>query len=365
MSAIADGNCPQYLIYLLEFLAAWKERPVSLTPMAYQWCCAIAQRAQQLPRLELQPRDLHLPPICESGFSLVGPGCDPVRLNNTSHRVPCHRQDPTLYNYAHLLPITLEIGFRLAGPGRDKSAPRLNHEPHHVRMLEIAFSSDSDEVIADAVCVWIVDGDRTPPGSCAHYFAERMKRDTPFSPRLRRVTVHAIERVWRNELEASVVETIRLLDRLCVGEDDMVEEGKWAEALVGAIRSPAGLGSLSSHYWRLLVKLVWAPRPGKGFEPRDVEVMRSLEGDGDWEKLEVWMVVVWHSLLGLTVPTPESMKNVEQVTLELLSLQPSALPRFEGLCKGGQLSPFNVGILGQICAKARAKQLSLNPPTNP
>jgi len=26
---------------------------------------------------------------------------------------------------------------------------------------------------------------------------------------------------------------------------------------------------------------------------RDVEVMRSLEGAEDWEKLEVWMAAVW------------------------------------------------------------------------
>jgi hypothetical protein len=83
-------------------------------------------------------------------------------------------------------------------------------------VFELAFSSSDDEVIADAVSVWIVGGDPAPPGSFAGYFAKRMERSRSFSPRLRQVTIRAIESIKYNVLEVSGLETIRLLNRLNV-----------------------------------------------------------------------------------------------------------------------------------------------------
>ena len=396
MDVILKGNNLQHLYYLLEFLAAWKKRPVCLTLMAYQWCSAISEVVWRSGRREIyviQPRlpwrelelrvelhrpwlrfhQLHLKPglglrlrlrqqdlafgegpkfhssTAEGEFSQVGPGCDPLRLGETFHhtrRGPL--EDLTPLDYAHLLSVALEIGFRLATPSRDRPALHLNHTPHHDWIFGTAFSSHDDEVVADAVCAWIADGDCTPPGSCVRYFTKRVERDVPFSPRLRRVSIRAIERIWRGELKVLVLETVRLLNRLDVDVDDMVEKHKWGGLLAGIINSPVGSESLSSHYWRLLDQLVLFATLDMGFEPRGA-VMRSLEEAEDWEKLETWMVVAWRSQWA------GSTEDIGRTTLELLSRWPSALPRFEDLCKMGILRRDQEVELRQICNQARTK----------
>ena len=68
----------------------------------------------------------------------------------------------------------------------------------------------------------------------------------------------------------------------------------------------------------------------------NTEAMRSLEKVGDWEKLGVWMVVVWSFLPGSTMPGSESVESIEEVTLKLLLRRPSALQGFEDLYKAGR-----------------------------
>ena len=108
-----------------------------------------------------------------------------------------------------------------------------------------------------------------------------------------------IEHTWGSGLGNSGLEAASLLNCLDVNVDDMVKQDVWVHLLVNVICLPTGLESLSSHYWHLLNKLplatnfFWTP----GF-PK-VEVMRSLEGAEDWEKLEVWMVVIWWLYGGL------------------------------------------------------------------
>jgi hypothetical protein len=391
MDIIADGICLQHLDFLLEFLAAWGKRPACLTLMAYQWCSAISEAAgklglnelpadqpstQQLQsfsrrlrfrirfRLRLPPQDMAHPDsfseIAEGEFSVVGPGCDSVRMDNASNQTHLCPQDLIPFHYARLLPVILEIGFRLAGPGHDGSAPHLNHTSHHLRVYEAAFSSDADDIIADAVSVWIVGGDCPPPGLLVRYFAKRVERRTPFSPRLRRVAICAIEPIWRSELEVSGLEVVHLLARLNVDVDDMVEKHIWVRLLIGVICLPVGLVNLSHHYWYLLDKLAlgedfsWAP----GL--RSVEVMRSLGEAKDWEKLEVWMMVIWQSLSHST-PAPR-MEDVERVTLKLLLQRPSTLLRFETLYERGSLVASHKTKLQQMCDRARAERLSFGSP---
>ena len=43
IEVIADGHDITPVIPLLEFLAAWKERPWYLIQMAYEWCSAISE----------------------------------------------------------------------------------------------------------------------------------------------------------------------------------------------------------------------------------------------------------------------------------------------------------------------------------
>ena len=435
-NVIGDGDGLQHLNFLLEFLVTWEKRPVCLTPMAYEWCSAIVEVAGRLQlglrlglrlglglrlrlrfgvglglrlRHQLRPQDNLVSELTEREFSYVGPSCDPLRTDDPSHRAGGYPRKPFPFYHEILLSIILEIGFRLAEPSRDIQAPNLDHTPHHERMFEEAFSSDDDEVIADAMSVWIADGYRTTPGWCPRYLSKRMKSVAPFSPRLRRVGIRIIERTWSHELKVSGLETVRFLNRLDVDVDDLGERREWPKLLVYVIRSPMGLESLSSHYWRLLDDLVLAGVCDITPVSRDAEVMRSLEEAGEWEKLEVWMAIVWESLRYGFMPDTESMnaddesmdtedgsvdtgdklmdaedesmdpgaepmgaedksmdveyewmdgedesmnaEDVRRVTLKLLLQRPSALPRFD------RLYSRHKPALRRICAQVRAEQL--------
>lgn len=390
VNAIANGNCLQQLHYLLEFLAAWEERPICLTFMAYQWCSTISEAAgalgqkemstnpssaqvyylrvlsqqqQQLRqfRLRLQQQDPVLDPLSsavEEEFSNASLGYDSARLNDT-YQTYSHLEDLTPDYYAGLLPITLEIGFRLAVPGNKQPALHLGYTSHYNWVFETAFSSHDDGIIADAVCAWISGGNPTSPGSCVGYFTKRVERNKPFSPRLQWASVRLIEHIWPSKSNVSESEIVHLLNCLNVDLDDMEKEDGWLWLLVDVICSPAGLESLSPHYWHLLDKLVLA-RPHTDFTSRYMDpiscsmVTRSLEEAEDWEKLEVWMLIVWQSAQWF-----ESMEGVEQVTLKLLSQQPLALPRFEGICEMGILWAGQKVKLQQICNQVQMEQLTM------
>jgi len=211
----------------------------------------------------------------------------------------------------------------------------------------VAFSSDDDEVIADAMCAWIAEGDTVPAGSCVRCLAERVESDTPFSPRLRQVSIRVIERIWPGERLVSTLGTVRLLNRLDVDVDDMENQGDWARLLECVARSPTGLESLSSHYWRLLDKLegVYVGSTFRG------TTMRLLENAEDREKLEIWMPIVWRSAHRYW-----SMQDFGRVTLTLLLRRPSALPRFEGLCETDGVDAIHKLELRRICDQARTEQ---------
>ena len=401
IEVISDGNSLQHLYYLLEFLAAWKERPLS-TWMAYQWCSAISEAAVKLggreipiieprppldelpasappiyphqpppllPRFALQFRlgqqglvfgagSDHIPVFVEDEFSKVGPGCDPVHSGDTSYRTPGGSlEGPTPIQYAHLLSITLEIGFRQT-PYRSL-ALFLDHTPHHDWMFETAFSSRDDEVIADALYACTVNRYKIPSGSFARYFSKCVWRDTPFSPRLRRASIYAIQHMWPVGPKMLVFEA---LDRLKVGMDDVEgHEEPWGSLLVDVVCFSTGLESVSSYYWDLLDKLAPFLALSINFGPRGMEVMRLLEEAEDLEKLETWVVVAWGA---------ESLElvtdDVRRVTLNLLLQRPSTLPRFEGLPKMPIPEiPRAREIreeLRRICNQARVEQSHLEPP---
>jgi hypothetical protein len=81
--------------------------------------------------------------------------------------------------------------------------------------------------------------------------------------------------------------------------------------------------------------------------------MRSLEEAEDWEKLEVWMMVVWQSL-PYRVPA-STLGDLERVTLELLSRRWSAPPKFGALCEQDSLDFLH---------KIKFRQTSMRPGTS-
>ena len=392
MNVLANGNYLHHLYYLLRFLAAWKERPECLTPMAYQWCPAVVEATQRLKQrvilasrqrsplrqmlyqlaLGLPQDPASRPPSdsFEESFSGVGPGCDSLRLDLRLDDTSGHFFGGILERTA-LCPLstTMEIGFRLIGPRGRQLNVRLEHTPHHDLMFKTASPSADDDVIADFACAWLANLDREPVGSCMRYFAERVESAAPFSQRLRWASIQVIGRVLDSELEVSGLEVVRLLHRLDVDTGDIGsgDQWGWAELLVKVVRSLGGFMNLSSHYWGLLDKLVLGGY-GTYFSPRDVKVMKLLEGVKDWEKLEVWILVLWRCYDGpMSKPIEDKSmedhkltKSIERSTLTLSKQRPSALLKLERLAN---LPRGAKDALRRICDRAREQQsLPKSPP---
>ena len=216
-------------------------------------------------------------------------------------------------------------------------------------MFETAFSSHDDDVIADAVCMWVADVGCMQPGSYVNYLSKRVERDSPFSSRLRQVNIHAIEYIWHRELKVSMLKTVQLLNCLDIDVDD-VEKSVLGGLLTDVIHSPMGLESLSSHYWGIVEKLGLANGLYKDSASCDA-LTKLLEEAKDWDKLVLWMVIAWQSVL-LSL----SVEETEKATLKLLLQQPSALQRFEDLCKTDSLPAMRKTRLQQVCEKAREEQ---------
>jgi len=310
MEVISDPNYFGRLTSLLNFLERWENRPWYLTQVAYCLCSDISARLS------------------------IHPGQDPAIL-------------------AYLFAV-LRIGFRRVDPNQDWTTTRpgrdtisLTHTSHHEWMFDTIFANSDDNIIADAVCVWIVGGCDQPPGSCVHYLAQRVNKGIPFSPRLRQVVIGVLERGWHEELEVAGAEVIRLLNHLGVGTDDMGSRRDcWGRLLVDVIRSPMGREGLSSHYWCLLWKLVSGAQ-ALTLRDEDMGVMGSLEDAEDWEKLEMWMLIVWSVGYYLLDTHTE---DVERATLKLFLRRPSALPRFRDLGEtSDSSSDLHRDKLRQIC----------------
>jgi len=348
IKVITVGHDITPIMPLLEFLAAWRERPWCLIRMAYEWCSAISEASgrhwsSELPiiqgaqrryspqdpfpgsHLENQLRDL-----TEAWFHQAGYFCDRIRSDYTSNHTRGSPRPPTPHGYAALIPAILEIGFRQTRLGLERPTIYLNHTSHHERIFEIVFSSDDDELIADAVCVWVVDSDNAPPGLCARYFAKRMERDTPLSQRSRRMGIYATERTWRHDLAILGLEILPLLNRLNISADDVHDETEWVQLLMDVICLPTGSEVFPSRYWSFLARMVFTAGGFVAFESRDVEVMRLLGEARNWENLLLWMVVVW---CGTENWPPTAMQEIEQMTLELLLQQPR-LPQLRPMCLG-------------------------------
>lgn len=322
---IPDSTHLWHLARLLGFLVAWKNPPREIAIIAHHWCSAISEKL----------RDLDRGRIALEGRLLPRPDLWYLKIR-------------TADEYADLLLKALELGFR-------RSEPRnfgLVHTSHHHWMFDIVFSSDDDEVIADAVCAWVVDRHQTV-GSSARHLSRRVERGTPFSPRLRRMVISVLNE--GSGVAGSELDIARLLNHLDPNMDiDVRHQNNWRRLLADVIRSLTGRMALSPRNWRLLGDLAPARGPVPFFELYDMEmeVLRSLYDAEDWERLEEWMLLIWSCGLSSEVP----MEDIEQVTLRLLQRRPSALQRFETLYKRDDC--IQGGQLRQVCDRVRTEQLS-------
>ena len=124
------------------------------------------------------------------------------------------------------------------------------------------------------------------------------------------------------ELEAAGLELVLLLNHLKVdvGDvDDMVSKLYWVTLLAGILRSPVGRERLSPYYWFLLRNLIFmGARVPPSSPDLDMEIMTSLEDTEDWEKLEMWLLIVWRSwYTSEAVP----MQDIERAILTLFLLR--------------------------------------------
>ena len=369
MDIILDGNQVQDLYYLLEFLAAWEGRPASLTLMAYQWCSTISEAvkgfaAEEMPITQSYSRESEInnminhregrrrskersvSHVVETGFSQV------ARLDAASHnsrRGPPRDLAPHTYKtYEYLLPTILEIGFRNTQPGRDHLDLDSGSRSNHGWIFKTAFSSDDDDVIADAVCAWIAYSVGTPPSSLVHLLSWRMGINKPFSTRLQEMVIYAIEHNWRNELKVSVPETVRLLgclDMITERMGGVAGQHEWEGLLVDVI-CLEGHGILSDYYWLILDELAFSVTRDVPFGPYIEKEMNSLEKAGKWDNLEAWLAIAWRSQL-----SPESLEHVSRVTDELLKKRRRpALQKFRTLLYQSTISRMAQGEqLKRIC----------------
>jgi hypothetical protein len=337
MDAIRNSHHIKPLRSLVEALLAWGNRPICLVTMAYQWCSAISEKIRE-----------------HGGYELTSEGLPRLQYSN---------------DYVHLLSHSLAIAFRHIGSRHFRLPIHLSHTHHHEWMLDAIFATENDDLIADAVYVWIVDREVAPPGSCTRRLLKLTERGQPFSPRLRSMILRAVQELQHLELEGAGLEFVRLLNNLEVGVDDMGGAiWKWVGLVADVLRSPIERGYLSSHYWLLFGNLVsMGPKRDWSINvDRDVEIMKSLEAAQDWEKLEMWMLFVWWSGYSFD-STPN--EDVERITLTLFRQRPSAIPRFEDLYETGVQHPsFPLAhlcvdrfqqILRQILDQARVEQSRL------
>ena len=83
--------------------------------------------------------------------------------------------------------------------------------------------------------------------------------------------------------------------------------------------------------------------------------MKFLEEAEDWERLEIWMSVVWKSPLPPGSSMDKPMEDIERLTLKLLSRRPSALLRFQKLHAHWSIKDK----LRRICYQVRTGKPSL------
>ena len=315
------------LYELLEQLMEWKERPACLIAMAYQWSLAFCDCIRNIDQLLAGPTNL----ASRRFEGLVEPHDGRVGIPKREYVLEC---------CLLLLALSLGVGFR-HGPGGGPTRMLPVNEEHHLLIVETMLKGASRGTqiaqkmrilyagIEGALHVWTL-GMRPPPlGSCATYLGGIIKGQL-ISPDLRVLLVRAIGSMEYDDLERAGLETI--VDALCdlnLRFDDVCAGGRWPSLLKPLIRSHCGRERLPLRYWHLLEGLVMDDvDPQTILCQPDVDAMRALEASQDWEKLEVWMRVLWISRLEGWFPPVPVAEDIERVTLSLFQRRPSALSGF-------------------------------------
>ena len=315
------------LYELLEELMEWKERPACLIAMAYQWSLAFCDCIRNIDQL-LVGTTIFTPHRFEG---LVEP-CD--------GRVGIPRREYVFECCLLLLALSLGVGFRHGSDGGPMHMLPVKEEDH-LLMVETMLRAASRGTqitqkmrilyagIEGALHVWALGGHSPPLGSCAGYLCAVVKGHQ-ISQGLRTLLVRAIGFMEYEDLERAGLEmVIDALGDLKLRFDDMCMGGRWPSLLKPLIRSQCGREHLPLRYWHLLEASIMDDLdPGTILCQPDVDTMRALEASQDWEKLEVWMRILWISRLEGWFPPVPVAEDMERVTLSLFQRRPSALSGF-------------------------------------
>ena len=315
------------LYELLEQLMEWKERPACLTAMAYRWSLALCDCIRNIDQLLAGPTIL----ASRRFEGLVKP-CD--------GRVGMSKREYVFECCLLLLALSLGVGFHHGLASRSTYVPPVNEEYHRL-MVETMLKGASRGTqitrklrvlyvgMEGALHVWNLGGHPPPLGSCAGYLGGIIKGHD-ISPELRELLVRAVGSMEYEDLERAGLEmVVDTLGDLNLRFDDVCMGGRWPSLLKPLIRSQCGRERLPLRYWHLLEALIMDDMESRTIlcQP-DVDAMRALEASQDWEKLEVWMRILWISRLDGWFPPVPVAEDTERVTLSLFQRRPSALSGF-------------------------------------
>lgn len=282
-----------------------------------------------------------------------------------------------------LLLLALEIGFRHFDPHEEQIKAKLTHTDHHQKLASIVFKSWGSryygEVTTDLLHAWISKSSSHQPYPLLKMCAGHLISLWSFSPRLRRLVIRAIELIDYQEFEqVRVGEFSELLDRLCVGVEDMKSEpqseepdlhriSRWAEILLETIRRsyeedtiqstegdadqpPKGI-RLSNLYWEFLVEFAilgqrWPKRCA--YSPKIISSLLEAE---EWEKLECWIGAVW--MLWPLEDGGTIEEDLRHATLSLFHRRPSAIEKLKrSMERGRDWDTYVPASFWQICEQA-------------
>ena len=254
-----------------------------------------------------------------------------------------------------LLFLSLKVGFRGLDVRYHWTDTGLVHTKYHQRMGKIVFDSGDVEVVSDLLQAWTTyDYSQTLYKLFDTWPMHliRLQRTISTSQRLRGFVIRSVECLGPQQVEqVGVEEFAALLDRLGVGVDDMGSENDWVLLLLYVVRSPQGRRSLSYPYWELMMELA-IDKPWFRNDPidYDLEVMLSLEEEGEWDKMECWGGFVW---LIRCPKTDTITEDLERLTVSLFRQRPGAVKKLEQLVRRSRMNyaPECLECLQWICER--------------
>ena len=169
-------------------------------------------------------------------------------------------------------------------------------------MVPLVFSSKDEEVIGDFLSAWCTYPATVGFGDLAPH-AERLvdlAHLRSFGPRLQHLVFRALGRMKHTDFNPiGISKLIALLDR--IEDEAMFRAPDLRDFLLDALGSPEGRGIFPVRYWRIAAELAARDRHFRAPDLPKMDLIRFLEGEGEWEKLTWWMGAIWTSVLPVEV----------------------------------------------------------------